>query len=314
MTARRWQRAHARVAILVAVAALLAACGDDDDATVSSKSTDTTAAKAENASVEAPTYTITTHEDNGKYAFDVPSSMKGGVVHLVLDNSTGKEVHDFQLAIAAPGHTLDEALKQVASDQVPLEDWMKAAGGVGSAAPGQKSEATLELPAGTYWYFCTMSNEQTGASHAKNGMAGTLTVSGTSGADLPKTNATITAKDFAFDASGLHAGSNTVEFRNEGKQLHMALIAPLAPGATIDQVKAMMSAPPDADQSQQPSGPPPFDFSKAVELAVLSPGQSEVAPLELSAGRYAMICVMPNYGTAGPPHAAMGMVHEVDIT
>jgi hypothetical protein len=311
MTARRWRRALAGVTILLAVGALLAACGDDDDSTTASGSgSSTTAATAENASVEAPTYTITTHEDNGKYSFDVPSSMKGGVIHLVLDNSTGKEAHDFQLAIASPGHTLDEALKQVGSDTVPLEDWMKAAGGVGSAAPGQKAEATIDLPAGTYWYFCTMSNEQTGASHALNGMAGTLTLTGTSGAELPKADATITASEYKFDTSGLHAGANTVEWRNDGQQLHMAILAPMAPGMTIDKIKAAMSGPPGQDQS----GPPPFDESKAVELAVIAHGQSEVVPVDLTAGKYVMLCFMPNYGTAGPPHAAMGMVQEVDIT
>jgi hypothetical protein len=312
MTRRRWERLLAGVTILVAVAALLAACGDDDSTTSAGSSTATTAAKAENASVEAPTYTITTHEADGKYSFDVPASMKGGVVHLVLDNSTGKEPHDFQLAIAAPGHTLDEALKQVGSDTVPLEDWMKAAGGVGSAAPGQKAEATIDLPAGTYWYFCTMSNDQTNASHALNGMAGTLTLTGSSGADMPKADATIVASEFKFDVSGLHAGANTVEWRNDGQQLHMAILAPMAPGATIDQIKAEMSGPPPGPGG--PSGPPPFDESKAVELAVLAHGQSEVVPVNLTSGKYVMLCFMPNYGTAGPPHAAMGMVQEVDIT
>jgi hypothetical protein len=312
MTRRRWERLLAGVTILVAVAALLAACGDDDSTTSAGSSTATTAAKAENASVEAPTYTITTHEADGKYSFGVPASMKGGVVHLVLDNSTGKEPHDFQLAIAAPGHTLDEALKQVGSDTVPLEDWMKAAGGVGSAAPGQKAEATIDLPAGTYWYFCTMSNDQTNASHALNGMAGTLTLTGSSGADMPKADATIVASEFKFDVSGLHAGANTVEWRNDGQQLHMAILAPMAPGATIDQIKAEMSGPPPGPGG--PSGPPPFDESKAVELAVLAHGQSEVVPVNLTSGKYVMLCFMPNYGTAGPPHAAMGMVQEVDIT
>lgn len=306
----RLRRVVAAAAVLLAVGALLAACGDDDSTTSSGASSATTAVKAQTASANAPTYTITTHENNGKYAFDVPSPMKGGVVHLVLDNSTGKEVHDFQLGVAAPGHTLDEAISQVA-DNTPLLDWMKATGGVGAAAPGQKSEATLDLPAGTYWYFCTMSNEQTGASHAKNGMAGTLTVSGSSGAELPKANATVTAKDFSFAVSGFHAGANTVEFRNDGKQLHMAVVAALNPGVTIDQVKAAMSAPPD---QQQQSGPPPWDESKGFSLAVLAPGQSEVAPVQLAAGKYVMLCFMPNYGTAGPPHAAMGMVQEVDVS
>jgi hypothetical protein len=36
--------------------------------------------------------------------------------------------------------------------------------------------------------------------------------------------------------------------------------------------------------------------------------------VNLTSGKYVMLCFMPNYGTAGPPHAAMGMVQEVDIT
>jgi hypothetical protein len=157
-----------------------------------------------------------------------------------------------------------------------------------------------------------MSNDQTNASHALNGMAGTLTLTGSSGADMPKADATIVASEFKFDVSGLHAGANTVEWRNDGQQLHMAILAPMAPGATIDQIKAEMSGPPPGPGG--PSGPPPFDESKAVELAVLAHGQSEVVPVNLTSGKYVMLCFMPNYGTAGPPHAAMGMVQEVDIT
>lgn len=305
------RRLTALLTVLLALALALAACGNDSDKDTTTNASSKSSTKAKSASQTAtpPTYTITAHDGNGKYSFDVPSNMKGGVITLVLDNTAGKEQHDFQLASVVPGHTLDELLKQVTSENAPLETWVKAAGGVATVAPGRTDKATLDLPPGDYWYFCTESNQQTNTPHATHGMQGTLTLTGTSGAAMPKADATVIASEYKFDVSGLHSGPEAVEFKNVGNQIHMGLFAPIQAGKTIDDVKKAFSAPPN-----QQSGPPPVDMEHAQGFAVVDHGQSEIQTLNLSPGKYALLCFMTNKGTAGPPHFMMGMLQEVDIS
>ncbi|MEY2433888.1 MAG: hypothetical protein QOC92_3613, partial [Acidimicrobiaceae bacterium] len=177
----------------------------------------------------------------GKYAFDVPATLDGGVMKIELKN-TGKEAHELQFAHVKDGTTQDQFLKEVldtggGATQPPIPDYLLGAGGVGAIAPGATATTTQKFEAGTYIFFCTLGDGD--QVHYKNGMLGTTTLKGDKGkGDLPKADASVVARDYAFDISGLKAGSNTVSFENKGGQLHQAFFAPLAPGATFDQVKA----------------------------------------------------------------------------
>lgn len=65
----------------------------------------------------------------------------------------------------------------------------------------------------------------------------------------------------------------------------------------------------------EPQGPPPLDFAKGQAFAVLNPGQSETATIQLESGTsYAFFCFIPDRGTAGPPHTAKGMLIEQKIS
>lgn len=291
------RRPRAMVAAFLLLALLAPACAKK------TKTSGTTPA-------QIPVYTITASEPSaGRYAFDVPIGMKGGVITLRLVNN-GKEDHDFQLARPAPGHTLDDIVASLSSEDAALPEWIRAAGGIGGVDPGATGEVTLQLAPGTYWYFCTESNDEGEESvhHAQNGMAGELTLSGESGAKIPTTAGSITAREYQFTTSGLVAGSNRITFRNDGQQLHHAIFAPLLPGKTLeDAKKAILS-------EEEPSGPPPIDFDKAATSAVIDPGQSVVVTFELQAGtNYLLACFLPDKGTAGPPHAAKGMIAEEKI-
>jgi hypothetical protein len=46
--------------------------------------------------------------------------------------------------------------------------------------------------------------------------------------------------------------------------------------------------------------------------AALEGGDSQIAELNLTSGKYAFICFISNRG-GGPPHAAMGMIKEVVV-
>lgn len=256
---------------------------------------------------EIPSHEVTATEPaEGSYEFDIPAEFGGGVITVALSNS-GDERHDFQLAAVVDGHELQELVDELASDEAPLSDWVAPAGGVGGTAPGATNEATFALPAGDYWYFCTESSDE-GASHAANGMAGELTVAGDSGAELPAADATIAASEYTFDITGLAAGTNTIEFSNAGEQLHHVLAVPVLEGKTIEDVAAALA-------EETPSGPPPLDFEAAQATAVVNPGDRVIVAFEFDAGTtYAFMCFMPDKGTAGPPHAAKGMLVGEDIT
>jgi hypothetical protein len=283
--------------VLAVLALVASGCGDDDD--------DEAAGEGGDA---PPVYTITASEAGEQATFTVPSDMKGGVITIRIEND-GQNLHDFQLAEAVPGHTLQELLAQVTSEEAPLEDWVVAAGGVGATPPGQANEATLDLEPGTYWYFSTESSgegEET-VPDAAAGMAGELTLTGDSGAEFPDASAEIGAVDYSFDLDGLEEGDNSVEFSNEGKQLHHALLVPVAAGKTFATAKEALLS------EEEPEGPPPVDFENAVATPVVSPGHRMVANMRLGKGTYVVVCFLPDKGTAGPPHATKGMIAELKV-
>ena len=296
-------------ALLLLLALVGAACGgDDDDSTAGSKSDSSTTTADDGGSAAAiPEYTIKAVETGGAYKFDMPSALKGGVVKITLDNSAGKEPHDFQLA-ELEGHTLADVLKQVASENAPLEPWLKHGVGVGEAMPGKTTSATFELKPNTeYAFFCTESNDEKHISHADHGMSGTITTGADSGAALPKATATVDTSEYKFALDGLKSGANTIAFTNKGTMLHHVVILPFQDGKTLDDLKKSF-------ESEDQSAPPPVDFEKGSFSAVAGPGQTIVYDLDLAPGHYAILCFMPDPGTAGPPHALKGMLDEFTIS
>ncbi|MEN3272864.1 MAG: hypothetical protein V7636_1625 [Actinomycetota bacterium] len=295
-------------ALLLLFAFVGAACGgDDDDSTVGSDSWSTTADDGGSATAP-PELKITASEDaaSGSYKFDVPATVPGGVVKVTLDNTGGKEVHDFQL-VKLDGHKLDELLPQIASDTAPLESWLKQGAGAGSTPPGQSTSAVFKLEPNTeYAFFCTESNDK-GVSHAQHGMAGSFTTGDDSGATMPKGTATIETTEYKFKVDGLKAGKNSIAFTNKGSMLHHVGILPFMPGKTLDDLKKALA-------SDDQSGPPPVDFEKSTFSAVAGIGDTIVYDVDLPPGHYAILCFMPDPGTAGPPHAIKGMVDEFTIS
>jgi hypothetical protein len=280
------------------------ACGgdDDDSAAVGDDSSNTTAAEA-----TPPKVTITASEGDGEYKFDVPKDIPGGVVTITVNNTGNKEVHDFQL-LRLDGHSIDEVTKSVSDENAPMEKWLQEAVGVGSAPPGGSATATFALDPNTeYGFFCTESNEEKHLAHATHGMSGTFTTGEKSGAALPKTNATITTTEYKFAVDGLKSGKNTITFKNGGSMLHHVALIPFLPGKTLDDLKK-------AFESEDQSGPPPADFEHAVFSAVAGIGDTIVYDADLKPGHYAILCFMPDPGTAGPPHAMKGMIDELTIS
>lgn len=290
------RRVSTSIALLGLVAAL-SAC--------SKKSSTGTPSGEPTTGAEVPVAAVTASEpEAGTYAFDVPD-LPSGAFTIELTND-GTEPHDFQLVAAAEGHTLEELIAEVGAEDTPVSDWVDAAGGVGQTGPGVTGSATIDLSAGDYWYFCTVSGEA--GPHAENGMSGELTLGEDSGASLPETSASIEAIDYGFTTNALTADETSLTFSNTGEQIHHVIVAPMTEGATLEDVQAFFAS------EEEPSGPPPVDFEAAQATAVIAPGQTIVADIAFESGTtYALACFMVDYEVPGPPHVAKGMLEVVEI-
>jgi hypothetical protein len=297
-------RIRSRVAsLLVAPALLLAACGGDggDGGTQAT------------APPQPAKVTITASASGKQVKFDLPAQVKPGATELTLVNNTREPV-EFQLVRLDGGHTLAEFYPSLETEEpAPIPAWLHAFGGVGETSAGQTRSVVLDLQAGSYSWFSNTAPEQEGAQPLyKRGGEGTLEVTGDpSGARLPSTGAQITAKelgptDYRFEATGLKAGTNQITFTNGGAQLHHAVVARLAEGATLDQVREFFT-------TEDFKGPPPVDFDASEVTAVLDSGGKQVDTIELKSGSYALLCFLTDRA-GSPPHVIKAkMLQEVKV-
>ena len=117
----------------------------------------------------------------------------------------------------------------------------------------------------------------------------------------------ITAQDYSFDMpTSLEGGRTRFSFTNAGAEPHLAAFAAVAPGATFEEVKAAITAPPP---ETPPTQPPPF--TDIVGIPTADPGVAGTITVNLPAGNYAVFCPLPS--PDGTPHAAKGMVSEVTV-
>jgi uncharacterized cupredoxin-like copper-binding protein len=242
----------------------------------------------------------------GQYKFDLPSSITGGTVNITLKN-TGKELHEFQLIRVDGTHTDDEIKNVFSSEGGPTPDFIHATGGAGQAAPGQTSQATVDLDSGSYYFLCFVT-DQDNKPHFLSGMFGSAKVAGGTKAAPAAAAGTVTAKDYSFDIAGLKAGSNTVLFKNtSAQQIHHFNAFPLVPGASLDDVKAFLASQGESE------APPPIDFQKGVGVEAVDGGGSEVATVNFAApGKWVFLCFISDR-QGGPPHFVKGMIVEGDV-
>jgi hypothetical protein len=257
-----------------------------------------------------PVALTVTASDSGatEFKFDLPATVDGGVVKIDLKNTSKQQPHELQFARVTDGTTPEQFQKDILeSDGGPIPDYLLGAGGAGITAPGATTTVTQKLEAGSYIFFCSLGDGDD--VHYKHGMLGSLKIQGDKGkGDLPKADASVKAKDYAFEISGLKAGNNSVSFENTGQQFHHALFVPLAPGATFDQAKAALAS------QEAPTGPPPINFEKAVGFEVVNPGAKLVQnSFTLEKGTYVVICFI-NDKSGGPPHFTKGMIQQLDVS
>lgn len=275
--------------VLTAVVALatagLAACGGDD-------------AEPSPAPAEAPAKLAITMTGSPKApVFAVAGETPAGVTEITLTNE-GKGEADGQLARVEGDHSVAEVLGQLRKAQSgkAIEDWFRAVGGPGTTPPGESATVTQVLEPGTYYVL--------GGTGPPKGDPAGFEVTGTaSDAELPADGGTLTAKDYSFSGS-LKAGPATVAFVNAGNQWHHFIGFRLNPGQDVADVKRFFAS--------DGKGKPPFSEHGGFDTAVLDPGVSQSVATDLEAGRYALVCFLPDR-TGGPPHFTRGMVSALTV-
>ena len=263
--------------------ALLAACGGDKDPT-------------------PVAVALTQASGGGTLTLSAPDSVESGAVEIRFQNQTQGPARVDLIGVEGT-HTADEILEIIDSEGGPIPPWLKPAGGLSTTPPGQTATATVEVEEGTYYVISEVESEDDSGPAPASKM---LMATGDGGASLPSADSTVTATEYRFDVGELKAGANEIRFRNNGKEIHVLVAAPMAPGKTIDDVRTAFEA------EGEPQGPPPVDFEAAVGTGVLDAGKSLVTTLNLKSGKYAFICFIQDRA-GGPPHAVKGMLQEVTV-
>jgi uncharacterized cupredoxin-like copper-binding protein len=144
----------------------------------------------------------------------------------------------------------------------------------------------------------------TAAACSKSGDAATVSEGAPASAASAPAQLTVTAADFHFKAPRtVPAGVTTIRLVNEGPDLHHVQLVKLAAGHTVTDLTNHLvehgeQLPEWASWVGGPNAPAPG-------------GGVAEATLELEAGEYAMLCVIP---TDGVPHLMKGMVVPLTVT
>jgi uncharacterized cupredoxin-like copper-binding protein len=274
-------------------ALLLAACSS------SSKSADTTTTTTAKA---RPHVTIEASE----YAFVIPKSLPSGWVDVTLKNN-GKDGH--QIAFTKLGSMSYAAYKTAvsATNVKAFADTSVFVGGPNNVDPGQSVTATIHLEPGQYGVACFIPAADN-KPHAAHGMVADVTVAQTADStetEPTETGGTITTSEFTFVVSQGFTGNGVVKFTNAGTQVHEAILVKEKPGKTLNDVRSFFL-------SQNPSGPPPFDSAGGV--VGIGHGQSAYQQMDLTPGKYVLVCFFPDPNKNDLPHALEGMIKEFTVS
>ncbi len=272
---------RARITFGVATALLAAACAKQEQA------------KSPAAQSPAPPTVVTIHAKD--FAYVAPDSIPAGWVRFVLVND-GPSLHHATVVQLDSGKTvadLIDALKHPG----PIPAWAVLLGGPNAPAPGDTSDATLQLAAGHYALLCFV-DIPGGVPHFMKGMFHPFTVTPSMTATAaPTATDTVTLVDYAFKFSKpLTTGPHTFLITNGATQPHEMETVKLAPGKTAKDLLAWI---------QKPDGPPPG--LPVAGAAMLSPGKSMYWSTTFTPGNYLFICFVPD-AKDGRPHFMHGMM------
>ena len=235
------------------------------------------------------------------YSYRMPDTVAAGMTTFRLVNR-GTEMHHVAIYRLRDGHTMADLLGAM-KPEAPAPAWADALGGPNTPAPGDSTEASLELTPGHYAMICVIPAAD-GVPHVMKGMAHAFTVVRRPGAmaAAPATDGVLALDDYSFTfAPALRAGHHEIRVENRAKQDHEVVIVALAPGKTLNDVLAW---------SANPAGPPPGRPIGGTTF--FKPGAVNYLSLDLPTSEYALLCFVPD-ARDGQPHVAHGMAQQLSV-
>jgi len=272
-----WRPSLVALFILAATASIgLVACGEDSDQELA--------------------FELTGSSKSAR--FTAPKSADSGKAEITFTNNSDS-ASDMQLIRIEGDHTPEEVVEGLgkAMQGKPFPDWFFAAGGTSTLRPGKSGSVTQVLEPGTYFPIDTAGSLPDPESLTS------VEVTGDESDEELEADTTVTASEYQFEADGLKAGENEIDFHNAGAQPHHLLISKLIGDATAEDVeKAFKSS----------NRKPPLEEKGGLATAVIEGGESQLVDFDLKPGRYAFYCFITDR-QGGPPHALKGMVDEVEV-
>jgi hypothetical protein len=285
---------------LLSAAALLAACTAKDAAKTDSTVAQAGAPAASRGAFDPATHTATIYAK--EFAFEAPDSISAGLTTFNLVND-GAALHHVQLVRLDSGKTMADFEAVMKNPGTPPPAWAVFVGGPNAPDPKGTTNATLDLKEGNYVMLCLVDLPDH-VPHFAKGMVKPFKVTAAAGtpAVAPTPDVTISLVDYNFAVKGnLTAGKHTIKIENNGPQVHEIEIIRLAPGKTMKDL---------GDWMAKPDGPPPANAIGG--LAATLKGGSAFYNVELTPGKYVMICFVPD-AKDGKPHMEHGMVKEFEV-
>jgi hypothetical protein len=232
--------------------------------------------------------------------FELPARVTAGRTLITLDNRS-PEVVPAHMLLVPDETTVADLQAFVESDQPPA--WFDRrvnvfTGFPGEAAPGDRSQAIVDLAPGHYGilappmyalFEAVPSTDATPSASAE-----------------PAADGTVTLTEFSFDLpEPVTAGRHLWKVTNAGRQIHHLVLAKAPRPVTLDQVMAMLMLPEDA--APPPGVPAMAEYGRAGGIGFMTPGQTAWTLVALEPGTYVALCAAFDEET-GAIHVMMGMV------
>jgi uncharacterized cupredoxin-like copper-binding protein len=298
---------HLTVRVLwTALVAVLPACAAED------------AVPPQNPAAAAPNVVSLTATE---YAFDAPDSLPAGWTTFQLAN-LGGEVHYGHIVRLDSGRTVEElvdAYAEAIRTSGPRPKWVTRFGGPGGAAPGGSASVTQHLEPGHYVWICPIEdsagNPHFGKGEVKPFVVHAVDSAAAGGAAAPESDMVIRLMDYSFALDlPLRAGRHSIRVENAGVEPHDLVLMKLAPGRTVEDVKAVMN-PEQARRPDSGAGDPPMSFEDlgtgAGGIAAIAPGMESYFEADFTPGEYALVCMAT--APDGRSHMEHGMIRQVTV-
>ena len=114
---------------------------------------------------------------------------------------------------------------------------------------------------------------------------------------------------YVLDKQSVKAGRTRIEFKNDGKDIHMLALAKIKAGKTFDDVKKALESEDEKDDEtvvEDSDGPPNAP-------QILTAGEKTVTYPVLDEGTYALVCFF-FAAEQQKPHFAAGMLNQLTVT